>query len=223
MLRDNRLYDIVDAAGKLFVLKGYNQTQISDIARAAGIATGSIYNLFASKKAIFQFVLACIFDESFINMERTFPIAEMDMRVLEKKIIDRSELSMQEIFPQSSGEDENESSFRDVLSKAFDFISKYGTGLLIFERNTSGWQDLCAVYFQRRKTFIEAFESCVHRCIQKGEIRYLEQPEHHTRLIIETLSWWGMHVKYTYSDIHVEVTDAKKVVMDALTHAYIRQ
>lgn len=223
MLRDNRLYDIVDAAGRLFVLKGYNQTQISDIAKAAGIATGSIYNLFASKKAIFQFVLASIFDESFFNEERTFPIAEIDMRVLEMKIIARSELSMKDIFPQLTGEDENASSFRDVLSKAFDFISKYGTGLLIFERNTSGWQDLCEVYFQRRRTFIQAFEDCVERYIQKGEIRHLDQPQHHTRLIIETLSWWGMHVKYTYSDICVEAADAKKVVMDALTHAYIRQ
>jgi hypothetical protein len=51
----------------------------------------------------------------------------------------------------------------------------------------------------------------------------LDQPEHHTRLIIETLSWWGMHVKYTYSDIHVEAADAKKVAMDALVHAYIKQ
>ena len=221
MLRDNRLYDIVEAAGRLFVLKGYQQTQISDIAKAAGIATGSTYNLFASKKAIFQFVLKSIFDESTFDKENTFPIAEMDTLDLEKQIIASFETSMRSIFPQTSGEDEQTPSFWDVLSKAFDFISKYGTGLLIFERNTSGWQDLCEVYFQRRKTFIQAFEDCVERCIQKGEIRRLDQPEYHTRLIIETLSWWGMHVKYTYSDIHVETADAKKVVMDALTHAYI--
>ena len=221
MLRDNRLYDIVEAAGRLFVLKGYQQTQISDIAKASGIATGSTYNLFASKKAIFQFVLKSIFDESTFDKENTFPIAEMDTLDLEKQIIASFETSMKGIFPQTSGEDEQAPSFRDVLSKAFDFISKYGTGLLIFERNTSGWQDLCEVYFQRRKTFIQAFEDCVERCIRKGEIRRLDQPEHHTRLIIETLSWWGMHVKYTYSDIHVETADAKKVVMDALIHAYI--
>jgi AcrR family transcriptional regulator len=223
MLRDNRLYDIVDAAGRLFVLRGYQQTQISDIAKAAGIATGSTYNLFVSKKAIFQFVLASIFDESTFYKEKIFPIAEMDTLELEKQITARFESSMEEIFKQPSGEDEEAPSFRDVLSKAFDFISKYGTGLLIFERNTSGWQDLCDVYFQRRRTFIKAFENCVDRYIQKGEIRRLDQPEHHTRLIIETLSWWGMHVKYTYSDIHVEAADAKKVVMDALVHAYIRQ
>jgi AcrR family transcriptional regulator len=223
MPRDNRLYDIVTAAGRLFVLKGYHQTQISDIAKDTGISTGSIYNLFAGKKAIFQFVLACIFDENFILKDRTLPITEMDTHELEKQIVERFEASMKDIFQHTSGETVNTPSFRDVLSKAFDFISKYGTGLLIFERNTSGWQDLCAVYFERRKTFIKAFENCVDLYIQKGEIRHLEQPEHHTRLIIETLSWWGMHVKYTYSDIHVDAADAKKIVMDALVHAYVKQ
>jgi AcrR family transcriptional regulator len=221
MVRDNRLYDIVAESGRLFVLKGYNQTQISDIAMATGISTGSIYNLFVSKKAIFQFVLACIFDENFILKDRTLPIAEMDTHELEKQIEERSEASMKDIFQYTSGDDENVPSFRDVLSKAFDFISKYGTGLLIFERNTSGWQDLCAVYYERRRVFIKAFETCVDQYIQKGEIRHLEKPEHHTRLIIETLSWWGMHVKYDFSDIHVDAADAKKVVMDALVHAYI--
>ncbi len=223
MLRDNRLYDIVTAAGRLLVLKGYHQTQISDIAKDTGISTGSIYNLFVSKKAIFQFVLASIFDENFILKDRVFPIAEMDTQVLEKQIVERFESSMIDIFQNHSAQGQKDPSFHDVLSKAFDFISKYGTGLLIFERNTSDWQELCKVYYERRKTFIEAFEKCVDQYIQKGEIRHLEQPEHHTRLIIETLSWWGMHVKFAYSGIHVDTADAKKVVMDALTHAYIKQ
>jgi AcrR family transcriptional regulator len=223
MLRDNRLYNIVDAAGRLFIMKGYHQTQITDIAKDTGISTGSIYNLFVSKKAIFQFVLACIFDENFILRDRVFPIAEMDTQVLEKQIVERFELSMKDIFQSQADKGENAPSFRNVLSKVFDFISKYGTGLLIFEHNSASWPELCAVYFENRNVFFKVFEKCVDQYIQKGEIRHLEQPEYHTRLIIETLSWWGMHVKNSFSNMHIDTADAKKVAMDALTHAYIRQ
>jgi AcrR family transcriptional regulator len=58
MANDKRLYDIFEAASRLFILKGYNETQIVDIAKAASISTGALYNLFTSKKAVFHFTSA---------------------------------------------------------------------------------------------------------------------------------------------------------------------
>ena len=47
--------EILEAAWKLFITKGYASTSLRDIAAAAGNrAVGGIYNHFASKELLFQ-------------------------------------------------------------------------------------------------------------------------------------------------------------------------
>src|SRR5207245_8901537 len=47
-----RRNQILDAATKVFAEKGFHPTTIKDIARAAGIADGTIYNYFENKTAL---------------------------------------------------------------------------------------------------------------------------------------------------------------------------
>lgn len=49
--------DIVEAAYRLFMKQGYHGTSMRQIAQAAGIALGGIYNHFSSKEEIFLAVL----------------------------------------------------------------------------------------------------------------------------------------------------------------------
>jgi AcrR family transcriptional regulator len=44
-----RRTQILDAATRIFASKGYNRATIRDVARAAGVADGTIYNYFANK------------------------------------------------------------------------------------------------------------------------------------------------------------------------------
>ena len=48
---------IADAATELFVANGYHGTSMRQIAQAAGVALGSIYNHFASKEEIFTAII----------------------------------------------------------------------------------------------------------------------------------------------------------------------
>jgi len=48
-LTEERRKQILDAATKVFAAKGFDRATIADIARAAGIAEGSIYNYFKNK------------------------------------------------------------------------------------------------------------------------------------------------------------------------------
>jgi TetR/AcrR family fatty acid metabolism transcriptional regulator len=45
---------IVDAAERVFARAGFADSKVADIAREAGIATGTLYNYFDGKEAIFQ-------------------------------------------------------------------------------------------------------------------------------------------------------------------------
>lgn len=48
---------IVDAAMRIFGQTGFHEAKIADIAAAAGVATGTLYNYFTSKDEIFQSIL----------------------------------------------------------------------------------------------------------------------------------------------------------------------
>jgi AcrR family transcriptional regulator len=56
-LIDARRNQILDAATTVFAEKGFHKATIKDVARAAGIADGTIYNYFANKNALILGIL----------------------------------------------------------------------------------------------------------------------------------------------------------------------
>src|SRR5262245_8231724 len=59
-----RLDVIVAAATAVFSELGYRRTQMADIARAAGISSGSLYNYVRGKEALFALVLERALDKA---------------------------------------------------------------------------------------------------------------------------------------------------------------
>ena len=49
-----RRNEIIDAAEELFYSVGYDETSVSDIVKAIGVAQGTFYNYFASKEAVLE-------------------------------------------------------------------------------------------------------------------------------------------------------------------------
>ncbi|MEZ4240657.1 MAG: helix-turn-helix domain-containing protein, partial [Myxococcota bacterium] len=60
---DARRSAILAAARAVFARNGYHRTGIADIVDACGIARGTFYRYFDSKRAIFQVVLAAMMEE----------------------------------------------------------------------------------------------------------------------------------------------------------------
>ena len=57
-LAQQRREEIINAAHKCFVTKGFHATGMADIAREFGMSAGHIYNYFPSKTAIIEEVIS---------------------------------------------------------------------------------------------------------------------------------------------------------------------
>jgi AcrR family transcriptional regulator len=74
-----RMNEILDTAESLFYSKGYEETAVSDIVKAIGVAQGTFYNYFPSKEAVLEALvqrhLAKIYNkiEDMVNSDRTPP------------------------------------------------------------------------------------------------------------------------------------------------------
>lgn len=56
--KEHRRQMILETALDLFVKKGYSETKITDIARAAGMSTGLLFHYFDSKEALYRELIA---------------------------------------------------------------------------------------------------------------------------------------------------------------------
>ena len=70
---------ILDAATKVFAARGFHRTTIRDVAKAAGVADGTIYNYFANKTALLVGILNRM-NESERRDEDLARLAEVDVR-----------------------------------------------------------------------------------------------------------------------------------------------
>lgn len=69
------------SAKELFYEKGYEQVNMKDISKRAGIAVGSLYNYFSNKSELYLSVLESSWNDSFDKLET---ILEKDLEGREK-------------------------------------------------------------------------------------------------------------------------------------------
>ena len=65
---DARRAQLLESARSVFARAGYHQTSVSDIISEAGVARGTFYNYFESKRAVFQAVLDDLTDAVFSSV-----------------------------------------------------------------------------------------------------------------------------------------------------------
>ncbi|MFT3983802.1 MAG: helix-turn-helix domain-containing protein [Lachnospiraceae bacterium] len=217
---ENRMKLIFDAAGHLFINKGYARTQMKDIAREIGLSTGMLYVYFSGKRELLSFLLKGTIEPEFVAREFQLPIRSELFNCLDNEIMEAFEQNTKALSAHL--DDITDYPLEQMLSDAFDIISKYGIGCLLIEKNPEDLGSLTAYYKEYRQKFYNQILSYITQYIQNGTFRQVELVQEVTCLVIETLSWWGMHIANDTFEIqkNISVQTAKSVCMDNLLHAY---
>lgn len=217
---NDRIKAIADAATLLFLQQGYSKTQISHIAKAAGISVGTIYLDFTGKREIMHFILKCTIDPDFINRDFDRPITEDLFVGLENDIVAIFERTG-DSFAEHLENNAVDYSLEALISDAFDLLAKYAAGCLFIEKNQFDFPFLAEHYKRYRKSFLETMTQYLLAFIGNGTVRPLEYPELSTTLMIEILSWWAMDIRYTsFETQNIPLSLSKKVCMDNIISAY---
>lgn len=222
-MADQRLQKIYMAAGRLFNNKRYANTKVAEIAAAAGIATGTIYNLFTSKKAILTFVIQVSLDKEYLNRDIILPIEETDKEVL----IALTNQAMVRVFNHILNiTDENGlicKSFIQFISEIFDMNADYLLATNNIEHNANILKDLATIFFPSQVRFLNKVEENLKLYMEAGEIRQLEYPRVHVQSINDILTWWAMNAYIAMPDISVPRETAKQIAVDLVAHAYLKK
>ena len=79
---EERRNEILDAAGHLFITKGYNSVSILDIAKEIGVAKGTIFYYFKSKEELLDATFLKVFEKVIANAQ--IIVADKNLSAIEK-------------------------------------------------------------------------------------------------------------------------------------------
>lgn len=69
-----KLNRVLNSASSLFIVPGFSETKMQDIAKGANLAVGTLYSMFKSKDDLLNFIFAATLNSDFINGIRSLPL-----------------------------------------------------------------------------------------------------------------------------------------------------
>jgi AcrR family transcriptional regulator len=137
---EKRRKQILNAAMEVFTGKGYAEATIPEIAKAAGVATGTIYLYYPSKRELFVAVIKnFVITPPLLNLIDEIPVGDIDT-VFRKILKDRFDLVKNPAFarmPSLIGEVQRDPELKALWLKDFlhPFLERVQTGCMMMAAN----------------------------------------------------------------------------------------
>lgn len=177
--KDQRKEEIIAAAGKMFAEKGYAGTLMADIAGAAGIGKGTVYEYFRSKEALFL----AVFDW-YMKTSREAASISISVLTLESAADRLQALGNAMIdFVQA---------FNEMYSLAFEFWAASASGSP--QMKARFWK----VFRETYQVFRDIIAAIIRDGIDRGEFRPDIHPESVASAVIGV--WDGLGLQYWFDN-----------------------
>ncbi len=186
-----RLEAIAEAALVIFTERGYRLTQVSDVAAAAGVSAGSIYNYAAGKEALLRLALL----HALGRVELTpLPMASTSLDLLIAEIGDVLVTVASRWPVLSPAAVDPALPFREtmaaVVDELFAFLARYRRFVWLLDRLALEMEEVRRIYVDGAKTrlitTLTAFLA-LHRSAPAAEVAALARGIH------EAVAWFAMH------------------------------
>jgi AcrR family transcriptional regulator len=198
---ENRFPELLDAATRVFINQGYRQTQMADVAAAAGVAKGTLYLYFESKEALFAACLRYADRERPVSSEQNLPLRPPEPRALLAEL--RGALAREAVPP----------ALRDALARRRVSDVRGELEVIVrqlFERSS------------RWRTAIKLIDRCARdqpqlkRRIRAGKLPPLPDAAVAARFVIETIATWAVHLHWDPAPQKISRAEAEETVVHLL-------
>lgn len=218
-MQDMRLEKIYLEAGRLFNHKGYANTKVSEIAVAAGVATGTMYNLFTGKEAILSFIIQATLDKTWIKQDISLPMKQIDVTILKNSLQKVVNETFDTVMVIKDKKGKLCKDFPILISEIFDLFADYLLAFDNIERNTEVLEKLYEEYYPAKMRFYELLEEHLKCYMEVGQIRQIEYLPLHIQSLIDTLTWWALN-SYISTQMKVPREIAKQIGVEIVVRAY---
>lgn len=214
-----RLKKIYQEAGRLFLTKGYANTKMAEIAKASGIAVGTMYSAFSGKDAVFSFVLHATLDPEHFSDNVILPIkpaTALELIPLLKKLDKILDSIM--IITDDNGNIRKD--FPALTGELFDFFADYLFATDNIKKNAEIYHELREVYFPSERKYFLKLNDCLKRYMEAGQIRSFGHMMSHASYLTDTMTWWALNANIQNPQEPIPRDMAKEICIGIVQRAY---
>lgn len=215
-----KLQKIYSQAGRLFNQNGYANTKMAEIAKASGIAVGTMYSAFTGKDAVLSFVIYATLDKDYLSGEILFPIKPIEspkLIALLTKVIDNEFGFVLHITDDKGNICKD---FMKLMEELFDLFADYLLALDNIEKNGGILEELSEIYWPQKLAYFDKLGDYLRLYMENGQIRELTHISSHVLFLTNTLTWWALNSNLSIPNEPIPRDVAKEICMGIIKRAY---
>lgn len=223
---DTWLSDLLDAATKIFTVKGYRQTQMSDIAREMGVSQGTLYNYVESKEALFLLVCERGFSEGPIQAPEQPPVPSPSFETMVQKIreqmLSTTRLNTLRAALRTDNPADARAELEGVLREFYSVIQRNRHGFDLIERSALEVPEMAQMLFvEGRRKGVGGLARYIASRVESGHFKPVPNPATSARFVVEAVTWFARHRHHTPDSQMISDDDALETTIHFLVAALI--
>lgn len=213
-----RFDDLIAAATDAFALGGgFRRTQMDDVARALGVAKGTLYLYVASKEALFDLVVRFADHPADTpDLPWPTPAPGATRAVLAERLADHGGF----VVLDAALADAPGARVAEVVEEVYDVLRANRRTIRVVNASARDLPELAALWFhEARAPLLQRLEQYVRRGLAAGAFLPQADPAAAARMVVETCMWFAVHRTWDF-DPHPQDDEAvRRTVVDGLVRA----
>jgi len=225
---DDRLAKLVDCATEVFIAQGYQRTQMADVAKALGVAKGTLYLYVESKDALFDLVARCADDAHPFEKLPALPIRTPKPAATVKYI--RERLAKQQVPAALTAAlatkrvADPRAELEGIVRDLYDALARNRRGIKLLDRSAPEYPELAALWFEgARGGLVGLLAQYLEDRSRRKLLRPVPNAAVAGRLLIETVIFWAVHRHWDPHPQPMDEAVAKETVVRFLVNALAKE
>ena len=191
-----RLEEIVEAATRVFLAKGYRRARMDEIAREANVSPGLLYSYAAGKEALFQLAQLRELGVEISNVELPVPKpsqGEIDA-VAKRAFKELAAVPALEAALRTESTADVRAEVAAIVTEHYVRLHQYRRFVRLAERSALDWPEMAERFYARgRQPHVRRLGKYIAMRVASGDLAPVPDPEVAARFVIETVAWFANH------------------------------
>ena len=220
----DRFERVIDAATRVFIELGYRRTQMEDVAKAAGLAKGTLYLYVESKEALFQLALRYADVPRPILAPSRLPVSTprsgSTLRAIQERLLEERRLPSLSAALGRRGGGDSRAEIEAIVRELYSMLRRSRTGIKLIDRCAHDYPELAAVWFQSgRYGLVELLARYLRSRIRRKLLPEVVDVAGAARFVLETVVFWAVHRHWDPSPQPIDEGVAEELVVALVCNA----
>ncbi|MES2571013.1 MAG: helix-turn-helix domain-containing protein [Verrucomicrobiota bacterium] len=221
-----RLRELMEAAMGVFCQQGFERSQVADVARAMGVAVGTVYLYVESKEALFDLVVrhAALDDPAWLDrleipVQTPPPGATVEFL---REIFGHPEWPLLEAALNTKRAGDIRAELEGIVKEQYQLMRRHRMGLLLLMRSALEFPGLAEVFIMglRRKLLLH-LERYIGTRVKSGQLR---QPKHlaaTAAVLTQTIAWANLQRPFDPGLTALDEESVEEATMEMLVNGLL--